>query len=64
MALWSMILHIFTFPGRIAAKFAPNLDGEHRRLLEHMANYIFWLTPTLGLVTWYAIHRAMTLAMQ
>ncbi len=62
MTPWNLFITVLTFPGRVLIRFLPGLDAQHKRLLAHMANYLFWLTPSIGFATWYAIQRAMSLA--
>ncbi len=62
MAIWSAFIAILTFPGKCAASRFPDLDAEHSRLLDHMVNYIFWLTPTVGIIIWLVIRHAIARA--
>jgi len=59
MIVWSLIVRILSAPGTWAVSLFPDLDDAHRRLLSHMVNYVFWLTPTVGLLIWLVIQHTL-----
>ena len=59
MSLWSRFVKILTFPGDYLVSRLPKMEAEMSRLTCHMTNYIFWLTPSIGIVIWLVIRHAI-----
>jgi len=61
MSIWLRFLAILTFPGDFLISRLPKMDAEMTRLTAHMTNYIFWLTPSLGILVWLVIRNAASI---
>jgi len=59
MAVWSAFLAILLFPGKFLVARLPKMDDDPTRLAFNMINYIFWLTPTVGVLIWLVIRHAL-----
>jgi len=59
MSIWSHLLAALTFPGHFLVSRLPKMDDEMTRLTAHMTNYIFWLTPSIGIAIWLVIRHAL-----
>jgi len=59
MAIWPRLLKAITFPGQFLVSRLPKMDDGPTRLAAHMINYIFWLTPTVGITIWLVIRHAI-----
>jgi hypothetical protein len=61
MSIWSRFMAILTFPGDFLVSRLPKMDAETTRLTTHMTNYIFCLTPSLGILLWLVIRNAASI---
>jgi len=59
MNILAAFAKIVAFPGRFVTARFPDLDAEHSRLVNHMVNYVFWLTPTVGVIIWLVIRYSI-----
>ena len=61
MTIWLRFVAILTFPGNSIVSRLPKMEAEMSRLAAHMANYIFWLTPIIGITIWVVIRNAASI---
>ena len=61
MTIWLRFVVILTSPGNFIVSRLPKMDTEMSRLIAHMANYIFWLTPIIGITIWLIIRNAASI---
>jgi len=59
MTIWAAIMAALLFPGKFVVSRLPKMDDESSRLMFHMVNYIFWLTPTIGVLIWLVIRHSL-----
>lgn len=59
VSIWPRLLAVLTFPGDFLISRLPKMDDEMTRLTVHMTNYIFWLTPSIGIAVWLVIRHAI-----